>query len=389
MSSARVPLYIIVIKHSSHWTQASVLRFSCSVLSTPSANSTNRADFALTQGLQKPSEARHPPYAPSELYKLSSDNGWSIDDIAQFCFNARLNAHLHDYSFLHTNSLHPQYELSPHHRCIAHSDGMRDIRDAVSVTACHLLIYRQSTALIYTVILGRRNESLEWLRCPVFSYETAWNSREPLQAQNINVDVVLSRHVQQILCADNDLINDVKALIQKHIALKHIIDFDYRQRGINPGPHYFVDVQTSRIWDTSISLHRTQCRAQLLSHYHIYSAFLTLYFFNAAPEPYQSHYQQTGIMGTLPREQPSTPRWPPGPSTYLSTPHQQLGSISSPSTPHQPPGSSPSLLSPPYHQIMSTGSGLRATPSVGLRTSITTLWWIMPALSTLLRAYPR
>ena len=34
MSSARVPLYIIVIKHSSHWTQASVLRFSCSVLST-------------------------------------------------------------------------------------------------------------------------------------------------------------------------------------------------------------------------------------------------------------------------------------------------------------------------------------------------------------------
>ena len=33
VSSARVPLYIIVIKHSSHWTQASVLRFSCSVLS--------------------------------------------------------------------------------------------------------------------------------------------------------------------------------------------------------------------------------------------------------------------------------------------------------------------------------------------------------------------
>ena len=27
-------IYIIVIKHSSHWTQASVLRFSCSVLST-------------------------------------------------------------------------------------------------------------------------------------------------------------------------------------------------------------------------------------------------------------------------------------------------------------------------------------------------------------------
>ena len=27
-------IYIIVIKYSSHWTQASVLRFSCSVLST-------------------------------------------------------------------------------------------------------------------------------------------------------------------------------------------------------------------------------------------------------------------------------------------------------------------------------------------------------------------
>ena len=41
VSSARVPLYIIVIKHSSHWTQASVLRFSCSVLSTSSGEETS------------------------------------------------------------------------------------------------------------------------------------------------------------------------------------------------------------------------------------------------------------------------------------------------------------------------------------------------------------
>ena len=97
----------------------------------------------------------------------------------------------------------------------------------------------------------------------VFSYETAWNSREPLRAQDIDVDVVLSRHVQQILRCDNNLIKDMKALIQKHIALKHVIDFDLRLRGINSGPSYSVDLNTGRIRDTDICLHPTQRRTQL------------------------------------------------------------------------------------------------------------------------------
>ena len=92
-------------------------------MATPSANSTDRADLALTHGLQKPSEARHPPYAPSELYKLSADNGWSIDDIARYRYDAHLQS----------DTLHPQYEINPRHRRIAHSDGMKDIRDAVCV----------------------------------------------------------------------------------------------------------------------------------------------------------------------------------------------------------------------------------------------------------------
>ena len=73
MSSARVPLYIIVIKLSSHWTQASVLRFSCSVLSTKGAKQVKTNFASPEDGYVKAQEAYNSLYyEDSEGEKINS-----------------------------------------------------------------------------------------------------------------------------------------------------------------------------------------------------------------------------------------------------------------------------------------------------------------------------
>lgn len=97
---------------------------------TPSSSSVPHYDI-VTNRLQKPSHDRNPPYAPSKLQVWAANNDKSVDDVSKARFDARLNAHLDDYKRLDHVGNHPQLEPSAFHRRIAHSDGMKDIRDAV------------------------------------------------------------------------------------------------------------------------------------------------------------------------------------------------------------------------------------------------------------------
>lgn len=217
--------------------------------STPSYN-------IITRRLQKPSQRCHPPYAPSQLQLWAADDpDKSTDDISQARFNGHLNAHLDEYKFLDHHGLHPQYETKAVHRCIAHSKGMKDIKDAVS------FVYLNQNSL-YTSFQVEGMSRLSDSGVLVFSYKTSWDSRDPLKAADIDVDVVLSRYLQQHFGEHSDLITDMKNLICKHLALQHIIDFKQRLQQVDPGPGYSIDPATGQVKDTDIALdlseHRTK-----------------------------------------------------------------------------------------------------------------------------------
>lgn len=94
----------------------------------------------------------------------------------------------------------------------------------------------------------------------VLSYQTLWDSRDPLRADDIDVEVVLSRYLQRQIGEHSAFVKDLTALIRKHVALKHIIDFEKSLRNVDPGSGYSIDPVTGRVRDTDIILHPSEHR---------------------------------------------------------------------------------------------------------------------------------
>ena len=81
----------------------------------------------------------------------------------------------------------------------------------------------------------------------VFSYQTAWNSRDLLQPEDTDVEVVLSRFLQQNLGEQSTLVKDIVLLVQRHVAMQHILSFKQRLRQREPGPGYTFNPATNHM----------------------------------------------------------------------------------------------------------------------------------------------